>query len=168
MGVPTHAMIYTSGWASVMDGGAGPLQFRGPLGVLDGVENWCLTFYPLPEGKSFEEVRGTEIWNFLQAGGRADAMTLDMRTLGGAQWGVDGVRYVIGHPHEGTPPLDVPIELPRGAEMVSAAEVFTADEAADIFFTYYQTGDIPPGYALRPVEGYTYAGGWRDLRGVSA
>lgn len=168
MGVPTHAMIYTSGWASVMDRNAGPLQFRGPLGVLDGVENWCVTFYPLPEGKSFEEVRGTEIWNFLQAGGRADAMTLDMRTLGGAQWGVDGVRYVIGHPHDGTPPLNVPIELPRGAEMVSAPEVFTADEAADIFFTYYQTGDIPPGYALRPVEGYTYAGGWRDLRGVSA
>ena len=62
----------------------------------------------------------------------------------------------------------MPIELSDGAEMVSAPEVFTADEAAAIFYTYYRTGDIPPGYALRPVEGYTYAGDWRDLRGVTA
>lgn len=53
MGVPTHAMIYSSGWASVMDGGSSLLQFQGPLGALDGVENWYLTFYPLPEGEEF-------------------------------------------------------------------------------------------------------------------
>ncbi len=165
MGVKTHVMVYTGGGASVMDGGAGPLQFRGPLGALDGVENWYVLFYPLPPGKTFEEVRGTELSNFLQAGGRAEAMTLDMRKPGGQQWGVTEVRYVIGHPREGRAPLDVAIELPRGAETVSRAEVFDADEAADIFYTYYKTGDIPSGYVLRPVEGYS-ADGWRDLRGV--
>lgn len=167
MGVPTHAMIYASGWAETMDGGSARLQFRGPLGVLDGVERWFLTFYPLPPGKSFDEVRTAEVHNFLQAGGSAEKMTLDIRKPGGQQWGVTEVRYVIGHQHDGNPPLDVAIELPKGPEMVSAPEVFDADEAADIFFTYYKTGDIPPGYVLRPVEGYS-ADGWRDLRGVSA
>lgn len=91
---------------------------------------------------------------------------LDIRKPGGEQWGADWVRYFIGHPHEGEAPLDVPIELPRGPEYVSAAEVFEAEEAANIFFTYYKTGDIPPGYVLRPVEGYTANGGLIDLRAV--
>jgi hypothetical protein len=51
--------------------------------------------------------------------------------------------------------------------MVSAAEVFAADEAAELFISYYRTGDIPPGYVLRPVEGYTRDGGLIDLRGVA-
>jgi hypothetical protein len=150
-----------------MDGGSGLVQFSGPLGVLDGTERWHLTFYPLPEGKSYEDMRNAEIPQFLQAAGRADKMTLDIRKPGGQQWGVTEVRYVIGHHHEGRPPLDVAIELPNGAEMVSAPEVFEAEEAAEIFYAYYKTGDIPPGYALRPVEGYT-ADGWRDLREVTA
>ncbi|WP_236737354.1 hypothetical protein [Mycolicibacterium llatzerense] len=80
----------------------------------------------------------------------------------GATW----VRYCIGHPHNGSLPLDVAIELPKGAEYVTAAEVFAAEEAADIFVSYYRTGDIPPGYVLRPVEGYTADGGNIDLRAV--
>lgn len=167
MGVMTHAMIYAGGWAETMDGGSGRLQFRGPLGVLDGGERWFLTFYPLPPGKRFEEIRNTEVPNFLQAGGTAEKMTLDIRKPGGEQWGVDEVRYVIGHAHEGRQPLDVAIDLPSGPEMVSASEVFGAEEAADIFYAYYKTGDIPSGYVLRPVEGYS-TDGWRDLRGVDA
>ncbi len=167
MAAKTHAMIYTGGWASVMGGGSGPLQFSGPLGALDGVENWYVTFYPIPPGKTFEEVRGAEVPNFLQAGGRADAMTLDIRKPGGQQWGVTEVRYVIGHPHDGDAPLDVAIELPRGAEIVSRPEVFGAEEAAEVFYTYYKSGGIPAGYVLRPVEGYG-AAGCRDLRGISA
>ena len=50
-------------------------------------------------------------------------------------------------------------------EFISAAEVFEAEEAGDIFFTYYKTGDIPPGYLLRAVEGYTAGGDLIDLRG---
>lgn len=63
-----------------------------------------------------------------------------------------------------TRPIDVPIELPRGPEFVSAAEVFEAEEAGDIFFTYYKTGDLPPGYVLRPVEAWTADGTNLDLR----
>ncbi|QZH66705.1 hypothetical protein [Mycolicibacterium farcinogenes] len=167
MGIPTHVMEYTGGSAATMDGGAGRLQFRGPLGAMDGVENWYLTFSPLPPGQTIDDIRHGDTPEYLQAGGRADKMMLDMRRPGGEQWGVAGVRYVIGHVHEGNPPLDVAIELPHGPEYVSAPEVFTSDEATEIFYTYYKTGDIPDGYVLRPVEGYTADGRNVDLRGVA-
>ena len=83
------------------------------------------------------------------------------------KWGAEWVRYVIGHQHEGNPPLDVAITLPRGDQMVSRAEVFDADEAATLFISYHRTGDIPAGYSLRPVEGYTADGGIIDLRAAT-
>jgi hypothetical protein len=95
-----------------------------------------------------------EFTEYLQAGGKADALTVEIRKPGGRQWGCDWVRYVIGHPHEPGIPLDVEIPMPNGALAVSAAEVFDAEEAADLLQSYHQSGDIPNGYVLRPVEGY--------------
>jgi len=168
MGRPTHAMVYTGGSAATMGAGAGPLQFLGPLRQLDGTDRWYLTFFALPEGKRFEEIRNQATEQYLQAAGSADAMMLDIRKAGGAQWGANWVRYVIGHPHTGERPLDVAISLPRGDEMVRATEVFDAEEAAQLFMSYHRSGDIPPGYELRPVEGYTADGGLIDLRDVAA
>lgn len=168
MGVPTHVMEFSSGWATTMGNGSGPLQFVGPLRQLNGTERWFITFYALPPGRSYEEIRHEGTEEYIQAGGSAEAMMLDIRKPGGQQWGAASVRYFIGHPHEGNLPLDVPIELPRGPEFVSAAEVFEAEEAADIFISYYKTGDIPPGYVLRPEEGYTGGGDLIDLRGVTS
>ena len=53
---------------------------------------------------------------------------LDIRKPGGARWGVNWVRYLIGHSDATGQPLDVAISLPRGDEMVSQAEVFDAEE----------------------------------------
>ncbi|MGW4100614.1 hypothetical protein [Mycobacterium sp. NPDC004974] len=164
MGVPTHVMVFTSGSASEKDGGSSRLQFVSPLRRLNGTERWFLLLYPLPPGKTYDDVRKAATEQFIQAAGSADAMLLDIRKPGGDQWGAKWVRYIIGHEHEGNPPLDVPIELPRAPEMISRPEVFEAEEAGDIFFTYYKTGDIPPGYVLRPVEGYTANGDLIDLR----
>lgn len=49
--------------------------------------------------------------------------------------------------------------LPRSTETISRCEVFTVDEAADMFERFYRTDTIGDGYMLRPVEGYTAAGG---------
>jgi hypothetical protein len=49
-------------------------------------------------------------------------------------------------------------------EMVSRPEVFDAADAAELFFVYYTTGDIPPESSLRPVEGWTAEGTSVDLR----
>lgn len=163
MGVPTHAMVYTGGSAATMDSGAGPLQFLGPLRVLNGTERWFLLFYPLPDGKTFEEFRDQATERYIQAAGTAEAMTVEIRKPGGQQWGADWVRYTIGHPHDGDAPLDVAIPLPRGDQMISAPEVFDAEEAGQLFMAYHETGDIPAGYVLRPVEGYTADGRNIDL-----
>ncbi|MEX3656233.1 hypothetical protein ABFW14_14665 [Mycolicibacterium fortuitum] len=165
MGIPTHVMEFSSGWATTKGGGSSRLQFVSPLRQLNSTERWFITFYALPAGRSYEEVRHEGTTEYIQAGGRAEAMMLDIRKPGGEQWGADWVRYVIGHQHAGDLPIDVPIELPKGPEFISAAEVFEAEEAGDIFFTYYKTGDIPPGYVLRAVEGYTAGGDLIDLRG---
>lgn len=103
----------------------------------------------------------------MQAGGSADAMTVQIRQLGGQQWGVESVRYGGGRPHAAPEALDAPITLQRSVEMVSSSEVFGASEAADLFFSYYRTGDIPPQYALRPIEPYANDGGIIDLRAVA-
>jgi hypothetical protein len=100
----------------------------------------------------------------IQAAGRADAMTVEICKAGGAQWGVDWVRYVVGHPHPDDAPLDVPIVLPHSTEMRSRYEIFDADEAAQLFFSYYNTGDIPSTCTLRPEQGFTRDGGNIDLR----
>lgn len=51
MGAPTHVMIYSRRNVAEMDGGAGPLQFLGPLGAFGQNDNWSLLLYVLPEGK---------------------------------------------------------------------------------------------------------------------
>jgi hypothetical protein len=101
---------------------------------------------------------------YIQAAGRADAMTVEICKPGGQQWGVDWVRYVIGHPDSEGAVLDVPIVLPQSTEMRSRAEIFEADEASQLFYSYYKTGDIPATYALRPEQGFTREGDNIDLR----
>ncbi|BBX85542.1 hypothetical protein [Mycolicibacterium aubagnense] len=59
--------------------------------------------------------------------------------------------------------MDVPIQLAHGVKLISRSQVFAADEAAELFYTYHTTGDIPDGYALQPVEGYRADGNTVDL-----
>ena len=76
-------MKYSGDLTVSMGGGAGPLQFAGPLRVLNGGENWCLVLYALPPGKSYEDVVGLPVREFLQAAGRADRMTVEICKGGG-------------------------------------------------------------------------------------
>lgn len=165
MGVQTHVMEYSGDHVATIDGNAGPLEFLGPLRQFGVNGNWCLVLHALPPGKDYPDIAGTSALEYLQAAGSAKAMTVEIRKPGGQQWGVDWVRYIVGHPHDGTPPHDVPITLPNTTEMRSQPEVFEAEEAAELFIAYYKTGDIPPGYALRPVEGYTTDGQYIGLGG---
>jgi hypothetical protein len=59
------------------------------------------------------------------------------------------------HPRDDDAALDVAITLPRSTEMISRHKAFDADEAAELLYSSCKTGDIPGGYALRPVEGFT-------------
>ena len=82
-----------------------------------------------------------------------------------ARWGGGGsVSPGFAWTHEGDEPRDVPIELPGSTQMVARYEVFNADEATELFDSYYKTGDIPAGYSLRPIDGYATNGAVFDLR----
>jgi len=167
----THVLIYGGGTYTREFGGprVDSDMFAVTLRRFNGVNPWALTLAPLGEGRSYPDLAKSPkgITEFLQAGGKADAMTLQVRMPGGQQWGVESVWYVAGHPHAGNLPIDVAIPLPRSTEMVTAAEVFGADEAADLFLAYYRTSHVPAQYTLRPIEGWTSDGTSVDLTGVA-
>ena len=162
MGTYTH-ILEANGGTSVVELGryVEVEKFARPMRAFDGVERFALTLWAMPPGLDYDKALklGQDALEFIQAGGSAEALTVDIRKAGGDQWGVDWVRYVVGHPHSEPEPLDVAIKLPRATELVSRSEVFTPEEAGELFFAYYQTGDIPVGYALRPVQGFTKDGG---------
>ncbi|MFN3006626.1 hypothetical protein [Mycolicibacterium wolinskyi] len=130
----------------------------GWLRQLNGTQRWGVMLWALPPG--FDDkvpVKDLPLTEFLQAGGSAEAMSLQIKKPGGQQWGADYVKYAVGHPHpdEEKPAVDVEITLPQETLRVTTLEVFDAEEAADLFYTYYTTGDIPHDYTLRPLEAYT-------------
>jgi hypothetical protein len=163
--VYTHVREYGSGNVVSFDSYAEIGEFARILRGFNGTDRFALLLWALAPGMDYE--RGVAAGlnrEYIQAVGRADAMTVEICKPGGAQWGVDWVRYVVGHPHGGDAALDVPIALPMSTEMRSRYEIFDADEAAQLFFSYYKTGDISPNYALRPEQGFTKDGGNVDLR----
>ncbi|MGH3723143.1 MAG: hypothetical protein ACRDUS_03320 [Mycobacterium sp.] len=108
-----------------MGSGAGPLQFLGPLGAFGQDGNWSLLLYALPDGKEYKDIASEATTEYLQAAGHsASAISVEIRKPGGAEWGAQWVRYTVGHLHDVDAPVDVPIELPHGAEYVSRPEVF--------------------------------------------
>jgi hypothetical protein len=141
-------------------------RLAGPLRNMNGKEPWSLSITRLPEGLDYQDFldQGLEETAFIQAGGRADCMTIEIRQPGGSEWGVDSVQSVVGHPVSDKQTLDVPITMPAATQMVSRSEVFEAEEAADIFFHYFKTGELADGYVLRPIQGWTADNTSVDLR----
>lgn len=163
----THVMQSGSGNRVEFDSYAGIDEFGRRLRRFNGTDRFALILWALPPGMDSDQARAAGLdWEYIQAAGRSDAMTVEICKAGGAQWGAAWVRYVIGHPGVGNGALDVPIVLPTTTEMRSSAEIFDADEAAQLFYDYYKTGDISAAYALRPEQGFTRDGTSIDLRDV--
>ncbi len=164
----THVVMYDGGVQTAEISARKDIStFANPLHRFNGDDQWALGLAPLPPGKTYGEMlkAGELSTEFLQAAGCPEAMTLEIRKPGGQQWGVQWVRYTIGHPPTGPEPRDIPIQLAHGVKMISRSQVFDADEAAELFFTYYKTGDIPDAYVLSPIEGYRADGTTVDLSG---
>ncbi|CPR69811.1 Uncharacterised protein [Mycobacteroides abscessus] len=162
----THVLTYHGGVQTAEISARKDIStFLNPLRHFNGDDRWGLGLAPLPPDKSYSDMlRAGELSaEYIQAGGLPDALTVEIRKPGGEQWGAKWVRYTIGHPHSGTEPLDVPIRVAGGVKMISRSQVFDADEAAELFFAYYKTGDIPPGYVLQPIEGYRADGSVADV-----
>jgi len=128
---------------------------------LDGSDPWAIVLSARPPAGV---AAGFSTSRYLQAAGSAEAMTIEYCEPGGAEIDAVSVRSVVGHPHTGTAELDVDIVLPRSVETISRHEVFTADEAVEMFERFYRTDTIGDEYVLRPVEGYQADGGLIDMR----
>ncbi|MFT4258228.1 hypothetical protein [Microbacterium sp.] len=116
------------------------------LGLMDGEKRMTYSIWRLPEpGGDPRRVGDT----FIQAAGSAQKMAIEARVMTS-----DGTShlYAIGRPepHNGET-TTVPISDER-AVRVFTNEIFTADEAAVIFMTFYLTDAVSRPYVLREID----------------
>ncbi|MEE6165087.1 MULTISPECIES: hypothetical protein [unclassified Mycolicibacterium] len=156
---PTHRLTLVSGTSgqftvTLAAGRERSGSFDRRLRKFNGRDDFALILTPIGDEDTYLQA----------AGSGPDRITLEIRKPGGQQWGVESVRYVIGRPGPDGAALDQPIELPNSTQMVSAAEIFDADEASALFTDFYRAGALPETCALRPAEGWTADGTNVDLR----
>lgn len=159
----SHVIELNGGDLNIQIGGrVFPDEFAGPMRGFNGQDSFAIVLWKIPENMDCAAARcaGVDGLEYIQAAGDGQSITVEVRQAGGAAWGADWVRYVIGH-HDGDDDdegVQVEVQLPHNTEIIRPSEVFDADEAAQIFYSYYKSGDIPAEYSMRPVEGYTRDG----------
>jgi hypothetical protein len=126
-----------------------PDHLRLMLGHLDGEEKFTYSVWRASNPESIIVTPQDGGDSFIQAAGAADQMTVEVRLLG-----PDGAHhlYTVGRPE----PADetttlIPISETRAVPVFSN-EIFTADEAAVIFYTYYLTEAVSQPYVLRELD----------------
>lgn len=148
---PTHAQASPLGLYGFVTDGYRPIseELRFVLGQLDGERKYSYVIWRAehPEKRYVTPEDMTDF--FMQAAGSADQMTVEVRLSG-----PDGEShlYTVGRPGpaDGTTTL-IPISDDRAVRVFSN-EVFTADEAAVIFYTYYLTDAVSQPYVLRELD----------------
>lgn len=127
------------------------------LGLLDGGERWAYSLWrPGPEADLQALEYGDWPVSFLQAGGCAGRMTLEVRYVedDGAQR-----QYVVGRPggdYAGQPDQVVQVAPGGRPQTVYGCEVFDAEAATDVFYGYFRTDRVPDAYPLRRLDFSAY------------
>ncbi len=118
------------------------------LSLMDGTERWSYSLERALHGEDIASIDHAErSHSYLQAGGTADRMALEVRYVED-----DGKerQYAVGRPggdYSGEPSETVII---GGNEFFYYPhEVFTAEQATDVFYGYFQTDRVPDQYPLR-------------------
>lgn len=127
-------------------------NLRRLVSLVGGPDRSTLSFSQLPDGQSIWEVtRETLPSLFLQAAGTAEAMTIEWRRVD--QDGVERL-YTVGHggQRHGEPTVAIEFLRETARALVYPDEVFTADEAGEIFVHYFHTLAVPGQYTLREVD----------------
>lgn len=123
---------------------------RAMLGRLDGAERFTYSIWRGTNPKSIVVTRQDVGHSFIQAAGSADAMTVEVR-LPGADG--DGHLYTIGRRQRVS--SEEPVLVPIGSERavrVLPDEVFTAEEAAEVFGQFIRAGGVDDPYVLRELD----------------
>ncbi|MEV8249524.1 hypothetical protein AB0O87_01200 [Microbacterium sp. NPDC076768] len=147
----THAQQFTSGqmgWITENRRPA-PEHLRLMLRRLDSENEYTYAIWRGADPSSVIGFREPANESFMQAAGSADAMTVEVR-LPGADG--EGRLYTVGRPEpaNGATTL-IPISDKRAVRVFSN-EIFTADEAAVIFYTYYLTDAVSQPHVLRELD----------------
>ncbi|MFZ7089157.1 hypothetical protein [Curtobacterium sp. RRHDQ10] len=131
-------------------------QIRRMLGLLDGQADgrFAYALWWLPDDAGWPDRPGytdggDHSLNYLQAGGAADRMAVDLQIL------EDGRlrHFVVGRPHDLGEPLTEQVRVAGHDHDVHPAEVFDADEATVLFSHYFEhPGTVPDGYVLRLLD----------------
>ncbi|MCI1018624.1 hypothetical protein HWD99_08320 [Microbacterium sp. C5A9] len=128
-----------------------PQEIQFVLNRMNGSSFWAWSLWRAPEGADLLDSIPTSS-EYIQCAGTADALAVEVRYLD-----PDGTahQYAVGKP--GTVSTSEPTETihyddGRHSVTVHPNEVFTADEAAVVFYTYFLTDKISQPYTLRELD----------------
>jgi hypothetical protein len=126
-------------------------QIRLCLGLLDNDDQFVFLVFSAPiddrTWRAGPQAVIDEYGNsYLQAGGTADKMSVELRRRED-----DGEYrfYVVGRDHDLAEALTEIIDVQAAHEPRHPAELFTADQAAPTFMHYVEHQTVPDGYTLR-------------------
>lgn len=128
-----------------------PDQIRRSLSNLDGHSSWGYSLWRAPlDADLLEDIPDSE--EYIQCAGSAEAMAIEVRVVDSA-----GVahQYAVG---KALPePGDLPTEIIRWDEgrhstTIYPTEVFTADEAAEVFYGYFLNDRVAESFTLRELD----------------
>ena len=128
-----------------------PEQLRASLNGMNASSFWAYSLWRAPEGADLlDSMPFSE--QYMQCAGTAEALTIEVRFLD-----PDGTphQYTVGRP--GGDPTGEPTKViywdeGRYSTAVYSNEVFTADEAAVVFYTYFLTDKVAQPYVLRELD----------------
>lgn len=129
-----------------------PEAIRFSLNRLNGTSFWAYSLWRAPEGSDMlDDIPVSD--EYLQCAGSAEALTIEMRVLDD-----DGTphQYTVGKAaaddSSGGASTTITWDDGRYSTTVQSNEVFTADEAAEIFYEYFLTDRVPESCTLRELD----------------
>ncbi|MEU7633118.1 hypothetical protein AB0C34_24605 [Nocardia sp. NPDC049220] len=126
-------------------------NFLRPLRRLDGLHRYSVNMtrlaVPMRPTDISPAISSAPGRNYLQCTGAADALAIELRVTIGST----ARQFVVGLPGDriGVPGLDMPVPAGVPAPVIYPDEVFTAEQAAEIFTAYFETGAVQPYLQLR-------------------
>jgi len=129
-----------------------PEQIRFTLNRMNGTSFWAYSLWRAPKGTNVvEDTPLSE--EYIQCAGSAEAMTIEVRTLDPDDASV-AYQFTIGKPgdYSGEPTATIAWDDGRHTAKVYPSEIFTADEAATAFYTYFETNGVTRFYNLRELD----------------
>lgn len=148
----THAFTLNGRTSFEVKGNVRPVhdEIRHRLQMLNGKERFSVILWKMPEGIPFDMVDPDSVREYIQCGGSAERMTVEVRTLNQGAPHHEVVGRAGTEIPEGDPSEKVPFGGGYGVR-VYPNEVFDADEAGDLLIAYYETGDVPSSYLKRSI-----------------